>query len=91
MCHPFVIGEVALGNLKNRTAILQNLDRLPKASMAKDIEVLAMIEALDVIGKGIGYVDAHLIASTRLSGCRLWSRDKRLASLCRDLDIAYQP
>lgn len=77
--HPFVIGEIALGNLKNRSAILANLSRLPETPVASDGEVLKFIDAQALAGTGIGYLDAHLLAAAKLTpGVRIWTRDKKL-------------
>ncbi len=88
--HPYIIGELALGSLKNRNAILGGLKDLPQAFVATDDEVLQFIEANAVFGRGIGYIDAHLLAAVRLTpGTRLWTRDKRLLSASTDLKVAY--
>lgn len=78
LAHPFVIGELACGNLRNRTAILEYLSALPPACSATDIETFGIIENHRLWGRGIGWVDSHLLASTLLSGCELWTRDARL-------------
>ncbi|UCV17529.1 type II toxin-antitoxin system VapC family toxin [Ferribacterium limneticum] len=79
LAHPFVIGELALGSLQNRTAILGALQDLPQATVATEGEVLSFIEQNALYGIGIGYIDAHLLAAVRLSpGATLWTRDKRL-------------
>ena len=88
--HPFVLGELACGNLKNRGEVLRLLGDLPAAPMATDPEVLNYIERRALMGRGIGYVDAHLLASVALAGAaRLWTRDKRLAAVAADLKLAY--
>ena len=88
--HPFVVGELACGNLHNRGVVLELLQRLPTAPVATHPEVLAFIEARDLMGRGIGYVDAHLLAATALGAdMRLWSRDKRLAEVARTLGVAF--
>ena len=89
LCHPFVIGELALGNLRDRAIALRHLGRLPPAVVAKNGEVLAMIESSGLAGRGIGYVDAHLLAAVRLCGARLWARDKRLVTVAAELDASY--
>ena len=79
LAHPFVIGELALGNLQNRAAILGALQDLPQAPVATEGEVLSFIEQNALYGIGIGYIDAHLLAAVLLSpGATLWTRDKRL-------------
>jgi predicted nucleic acid-binding protein len=86
--HPWVIGELACGNLRHRAQVLQLLQGLPKATLASDGEVLVLIEQEQLMGRGIDYVDAHLLASARLSGCWLWTGDRRLNALARDLGVA---
>jgi predicted nucleic acid-binding protein len=79
--HPFVLGEIALGRLRRRDAVLALLADLPQAVVASDAEVLALVEASGLAGSGLGYVDVHLLAAVRLTpGARLWSRDRRLAA-----------
>ena len=90
LTHPFVLGELACGNLKNRGEVLQLLGELPVAPMATDPEALDFIERRALMGRGIGYVDVHLLASVALAGtAQLWTRDKRLAAVAADLELAY--
>jgi predicted nucleic acid-binding protein len=77
-CHPFVVGELACGNIKNRTTILSLLEALPMALLVEHEEVLAFIENHDLMGKGFGYIDVHLLASAVLTGLSLWTLDKKL-------------
>ena len=89
LSHPFVIGEIALGGLRNPSRVLKELQRLPVASVATDQEVLRLIRDRALGGRGIGYVDAHLLAAVRLSaGATLWTRDKRLLNVARELSLA---
>lgn len=89
LVHPFVIGELALGSLKDRAQIIRELGRLPQAVTARDDEVLAMIDRHGLAGRGIGYIDAHLLASARLTAhARLWTRDKRLGDVAAELALA---
>lgn len=89
LIHPFVIGELALGNLRQRTVVLDTLALLPSAVVASHEEVLEFIEGNRLSGSGIGYVDAHLLAATRLTaGAAFWTRDKKLGSLARRLALA---
>jgi predicted nucleic acid-binding protein len=89
LAHPFVIGELALGNLKNRATLIGLLQELPKASVATDEEVLLFIGRHGLSGLGIGYIDAHLLAATKLTpGSVLWTRDKRLQAVASRLDLA---
>lgn len=88
LVHPFVIGELALGNLRQRQTILTALQDLPQANAATDQEVLHFIEQHALVGLGIGYVDVHLLASTQLTaGSSLWTRDKRLLSVAERLGL----
>ena len=90
LSHPFVIGELACGQLKARAEILGLLAALPQALVAQEQEVLFFIERHSLMGRGIGYIDAHLLTAAALTeGVRLWTRDKRLDSLARELEIAY--
>ena len=90
LMHPFVLGELACGNLKNRGEVLRLLGDLPAAPVATDPEALNYIERSALMGRGIGYVDVHLLASAALAGAaRLWTRDKRLAAVAADLKLAY--
>lgn len=85
--HPFVIGELALGHLQRRDEILRLLDALPQTVLASQAEVLALIREHRLSGSGLGYVDAHLLASALLSGCPLLTRDRTLATQARRLGV----
>jgi predicted nucleic acid-binding protein len=89
LIHPFIIGELALGNLKQRAVILRSLSDLPQATVAEDVEVLAFIESHGLHGLGIGYVDAHLLASARLNGVMLWTRDKKLKQAAISVGLVH--
>ena len=78
VCHPFIVGELACGNLKNRREILSLLQDLPMALRAEDREVNQFIEDHKLMGKGLGYIDIHLIMAALLTRIPLWSFDKRL-------------
>jgi len=88
MTHPFVVGELACGHLHNRTEVLRLLDELPQAPVGNELEVRAFIERHRLMGRGIGYIDVHLLAATTLAveGV-LWTRDKRLASAAAELHV----
>jgi hypothetical protein len=89
LSHPFVIGELALANLKQREAVLSRLRELPQAVIAEDDEVQRMIHRQSLFGRGIGYVDAHLLAAVRLTAdSRLWTRDRRLQAVASELGFA---
>ncbi len=87
--HPMVIGELACGNLNNRREILNLLSNLPMAPSATDVEVLGLIERRKLMGRGIGYLDAHLLAATALAHpARLWTGDQHLARVATELGLA---
>ncbi len=90
LIHPFVIGELALGSLQKRDIILQLLSDLPQAILASETEVLDFINRHALFGLGIGYVDTHLLASARLSGVMLWTKDKRLDAAAVKLGLAHK-
>lgn len=92
LMHPFVIGEIALGTMSKRDMVLGDLALLPQAARASDDEVLHLLHAEKLFGKGIGYVDLHLLASTRLTpGASLWTKDKRLKAVAMSLKLAVEP
>ena len=87
--HPFVLGELALGNLRRREEILRILRRLPQATSASHGELLEFIDREALFGRGIGYVDAHLLAAARLTtGTKLWTHDRRLQAVAAQLGLA---
>ena len=89
LMHPFIIGELALGELGQRETVLGALSDLPPASVATDTEVLHFIDRHTLFRRGIGYIDTHLLAAVRLTaGARLWTRDKRLHGIALQLDLA---
>jgi predicted nucleic acid-binding protein len=89
LSHPLVIGELAMGNLHRRDVVLDALRALPQAVVASDEEVLGFIAREALHGLGIGYADAHLLASAKLSPeATLWTRDRRLAELAERMGIA---
>jgi len=90
LLHPMVLGELACGSLRNRAAILRLLNQLVPAPQATHAEVLALIEHRALMGRGIGYIDAHLLAATALAGtARLWTRDRRLAAVAAELSMRF--
>jgi predicted nucleic acid-binding protein len=92
LTHAFVIGELAVGNLRVRNTVLEALLNLPVARTATDEEVRLFIDRNLLFGLGIGYIDAHLLASVRLTvGSLLWTRDKRLQSAAERLSLSVQP
>jgi len=89
LSHPFVVGELACGNLRSRGEVLTLISKLPQVTVATDAEVLYFIEQHGLMGRGIGYIDAHILAAVSLaSPARLWTRDKRLDAVAVDLGLA---
>ncbi|MGH7724854.1 MAG: type II toxin-antitoxin system VapC family toxin [Candidatus Eiseniibacteriota bacterium] len=89
LVHPFVIGELACGSLHNRSEILRLLQQLPGAALADQTEVLYLLETERLYGRGLGWVDVHLLAAARLSAIRIWSLDSALSSAASSLRLAY--
>lgn len=88
--HPFVVGEIACGSLKDRQSLLELLQDLPGAVIATDDEAMQFIERHRLYGKGIGYIDVHLLASVALTGgAQLWTRDQRLRQVAAAMGFAY--
>ena len=81
LCHPFIIGELACGNLHNRNEVLHLLEALPSVPVADHSEVLHLINTHRLYGQGLGWIDAHLLASALLTGCELWTSDRLLHTL----------
>lgn len=90
LMHPFVIGELACGNMRNRELTLSLLSDLPQCSVATHQEVLRFIEVHQLMRRGIGYVDVHLLAAATVSQAKLWTRDKRLHNIAAELKLEYQ-
>lgn len=89
IAHPFVMGEIALGQLPQRALTLTMLAALPQAPVARADEVLTLIERHQLFGRGVGWVDVHLLASAALAqDTMLWTRDRRLDSAARTLGLA---
>lgn len=89
LMHPFVRGELALGNLKPRSEILALLSDLPHATVAEENELMHIVESRKLMGLGIGLIDAHLLASALLDACQLLTRDRRLLTCAAKLKVAY--
>lgn len=90
--HPWVTGELALGSLKRRGEVIGLLEALPQAVIATPRELLGLIGDAGLSGTGVGYVDAQLLAATRLTlGSRLWTSDRRLAANAERLGVAFSP
>ncbi|MFM7312373.1 MAG: type II toxin-antitoxin system VapC family toxin [Cyanobium sp.] len=89
LIHPWVIGELACGNLRDRQGVLTLLQGLPMAEAASDPEVFALLERHQLMGRGIGWIDAHLLASALLARGPLWSNDRRLARIAGELGVGW--
>jgi len=88
-CHPFIIGELACGNLANRAEILMLLQALPSSPVVEDAEILEFIENNSLMGRGLGYVDIHLLASAIIGNVVLWTHDRRLNDTAMELGVSY--
>jgi hypothetical protein len=91
ICHPYIVGELACGNMKNRQEVLSLLQLLPPVTLARHEEILQFIEINHLMGKGLGYIDVHLAASAVLSGTPILSYDKKLNEVSKGLGIDYDP
>ena len=89
VCHPFIVGELACGRLRNRSEILSLLRALPVAVHAEHEEVMEFIDNHNLMGKGLGYIDMHLLASALLTKVPLWTLDKKLNEVSSHLRLAY--
>ena len=90
LCHPFIIGELACGHIKNRKEFISLLQTLPLAETAEEDEVLHFIESKGLFGAGIGYIDAHLLTSALLSRASLWTTDRKLHGIAAKLGVLYR-
>ena len=91
LMHPFVLGELALGHLRQREMVIDALSGLPSARVATDAEVIRFIDQHALFGRGVGYVDVHVLAGVRLTeGAVLWTKDKRLHVIAIKLGVAFR-
>ena len=88
-CHEFVQGELACGNLPQRSAFLAFLGRLPRVPAVSHQEALALLHSRRIAGQGLGWVDVHLLAATVVSNAKLWSLDRRLATAADALGVSF--
>lgn len=91
LCHPFVVGELACGNIRHRAEVLMRLLRLPQAPLAAHGEVLQLVERRRLMGKGLGWTDVHLLASALLARAELWTMDDGLAGAAASLGVNRTP
>jgi hypothetical protein len=87
LMHPFIVGELACGNLRDRLRLLRDLNSLPRVVSATQDEVFRLIEDRCLSGRGIGWIDANLLASSLLTNCALWTRDGRLQRVAGDMGL----
>lgn len=90
-CHPFIIGELGCGSMIRRAEILQLLRRLPSVRVVQNEEVMTFVERHRLMGRGVGWVDVHLLASAKLENVLLWTADRRLAAIARSLGVYGEP
>ncbi len=90
LVHPFILGELACGSIKNRDEILELLDALPKITTVNMDEVRFFVNKHHLYGKGVGYIDVHLIASCMIDNARLYTRDKRLSHIAKEFNLLYK-
>jgi predicted nucleic acid-binding protein len=88
LCHPFVVGELACGNLRGRGELLGLLMALPEARLAEHQEVLHLLDSAHLYGRGLGWIDLHLLVSSLLSGCTLWTLDRPLQRAAAALNVS---
>ncbi|MGH9341808.1 MAG: type II toxin-antitoxin system VapC family toxin [Acidobacteriota bacterium] len=86
-CHRFVIGELACGRLRNRDELLNLLGALPATPIVEHDEVLTLIAERKLAGRGLGWIDMHLLASALLAHCKVWTLDKTLAAAATELKL----
>lgn len=90
VCHPFIVGELACGHIKNREEVLSLLQTLPAAPTLMLDELLHFVDRHDLMGIGIGFVDVHLLASAYLVSFPLWTSDRKLKTVAAALGISYK-
>ena len=90
VCHSFIIGELACANIKNRKEFLSLIQTLPMAPIIDLDEFIYFVDQNKLMGRGIGFIDIHLLASARLSESPLWTLDKKLKSVAKELNVAYK-
>ena len=90
-CHPFVVGELACGHLRRREEILSLMQRLPHVSVVEHDEALAFLKTHRLFGRGIGWVDAHLLAAAALADVSLWTIDRPLRAAADSLGLSFVP
>lgn len=90
-CHDFVIGELACGTLPRRDVVLALIQALPRIPGVAHDEAMALVAERRLWGKGLAWIDVSLLAAALIAGVPLWTRDRRLRDVVRDLDLAWEP
>ena len=90
-CHDFVLGELACGMLPRRDEVLALLARLPRVAPVAHVEAMTLVSERRLWGRGLGWVDVNLLAAALIAGARVWTLDRRLRDVARDLDVAWEP
>jgi predicted nucleic acid-binding protein len=88
--HPWIVGEIACGSFSKRAEVIDSLQSLPQLGVAREEEVLFFLEKHRAFGKGIGYVDAHLLTAAVIDNCKIWTTDKRMILIATQLDLCYR-
>ena len=88
-CHPFIIGELACGGIKNRYEIITLLNDLPSTDLLDHSDIMEFIENRKIMNKGIGYIDVHLLGSALVSDTPIWTFDKALSKIAFQLSVGY--
>jgi len=90
VCHPYIVGELSCGNINNRTEFLSLLQALPMLPVITQEEFLHFVDSHKLMGTGVGFVDVHLLASSRLTGIPIWAEDTKLQSAAKKLKLLYE-
>jgi predicted nucleic acid-binding protein len=90
LMHPFICGELACGNLKNRASLLSDLNALPQAHRVSDADAMHLLDIRTLWARGLGWVDVHLLAAALVSNCRFWTQDKRLHRAASEMALSYR-
>jgi predicted nucleic acid-binding protein len=91
LVHPFILGEIACGHIKDRHKTLSLLQNLPSLDTVDDDQILHFIEQRRLMGRGVGLIDIHILASCLVQPCLIWTIDRRLRSVAKELDVAFDP
>jgi len=87
--HEFIIGELAIGNFKNRKPILDLLESVPKLKKLSHDEFMFFVNKYSLYGRGVGFVNIHLLAATKMANVKIWTLDKRLLKIAEEMNLNY--